>query len=211
MSHFRFSLRALAVLVAAIGMSCAALAYASSWLSGIVWSVTFLLLAFATVAAVLRSPPQRSWWLGFATFGWLYVLAMSGPLSGPSDWMQVHKILGKAATKMPKATSTIAVDSAGFNYGITSGEGALPAGMPGMGGMDGGAMSGGMGMGGMGAGSMGPGGTGSPGSTFQIQNNEYITAFTRTSQALLALLLACLGGFSGRLIHHWNRTEKMLQ
>jgi hypothetical protein len=197
MSHFRFSLRGLAVLVAAIAMGCTALAYASNWLSGILWLVTFLLLAFATLAAVLRSPPH-SWWLGFATFGWLYVLTISGPLSGMAD-SQVHNLLVSAATKMPKATSTIPVSSADVGYGtILNG---APEGISGEGGMAAGAMPGGMGM----------GGTGLPTGAFQTQNTKYIGAFIRTSHALLALLLACLGGFAGQLIHHWNRTERASQ
>ena len=184
MHHFRFSLLGLAGLVALIALGCTSLVYASR-LSGVVWSATFLLLVFATLAAVLRTQPHRSWWLGFALFGWMYLLTMVGPLSGLSAWLQVDKLLERAAWMMPGAsTTTITATMDPF---------LVTRGMPG-------AMPGGMGMGGAGM-------PGMPTGTIQMLYTAYISAVVRTSQAWLTLLLACLGGFAGRLIYAKNRLQ----
>jgi hypothetical protein len=198
MLRFRFSLLGLAAVVTLIAIGCAALACASSVISGLVWSVTVLILAFATLAAAVRSSPHRFWWLGFVMFGWLHVLTMLGPLSGLAEWMQINKVLEKTAMMMPKATTTVTISALdGVGYGMNLGDAAFPVSGSAEGGMYGGAMPGGMGMGGAAM---------VPTSTFQTQNNEYIAAFVRTSQALLTLLLACLGGFAGNWMHERNRT-----
>ena len=197
MSHFRFSLLGLAGLVTLIALGCASLAYASAWLSGVAWSATFLLLAFATLAAVLRSPPHRSWWIGFALFGWMNILTVVGPLAGLSAWLQVDRLLERAASTMPRATvttTTAAMDP--FQSAFAGGMGMPGAAMPGA------AMPG-----------TGPPGMGAATNTVQILDTGYIFAFVRTSQALLTLLLACLGGFAAKLIHERNRfeTQKLIQ
>ena len=191
MSSFRFSLLELAGLVALVAVCCAALAYASPLVSGIVWSATFLILAFAAIATVLRSQPQRSWWIGFTIIGWLYVLALTGPLSGLGKFVDSNGLLEKAARQMPNSMVTIPDPFAG------SGRAAVGLGLGGMGGN--------AGMSGM-PGGMGDVGLGIAPATYQAVNSEYMTAFVRTSQALLTLLLACLGGFSGQWMHERNRT-----
>jgi hypothetical protein len=185
MSRFRFSLLGLAGLVAVIAMSCASLAYASPTVSGIAWSAALLTMMFATVAAVLSAPAGRSWWFGFAVFGWLYLITLVGPLSSLSGWVRVDMLLETLATKMPKATITYAATTP-YPMGMGGGIGPMVGGMPGGEGMPGAGAPLGM--------RMAP-----------TPNTEYILAFIRTGQALVTLLLACLGGFAGA----WstNRTD----
>lgn len=191
MSRFRFSLLGLAGLVAVIAVGCAALAYASSRISGVVWFGTFLILGLGTLGALLRTQPNRSWWLGFATLGWLYVLTLVGPFAELNEWLQVKYLLEKTALRMPKAMSTISPPVNTDPFGGAS-MGMAEA-------MHGSAMFGagdvGMGMGGM---ATGP---------YLTQNTDYVFGFIRTSQALLTLLLACLGGFAGRWMYERNRIE----
>jgi hypothetical protein len=193
MSRFRFSLLGLAGLVALIALGCASLAYASPAVSGIAWSVALLTMMFATVAAAVSAPAGRSWWIGFAIFGWLYVFTLVGPLSGLSGWVRVDSLLEKLATKMPKATLTNTAMPP-HPMGMAGGVGPMAGGMA-----DGEGMPGGEGMYGAGA---PPGLVMAP-----TPNTDYILSFIRTGQALLTLLLACLGGFAGRLVYERNRKQ----
>lgn len=50
---------------------------------GITWG-TIAALTFATLLARLRTGPGRDDWFGFALFGWVYFLAVLGPLGAPT-------------------------------------------------------------------------------------------------------------------------------
>ena len=100
MRSLRFSIAGLMgiVLLAAIGS--AGLAQPSGPWVAVIQLLTRALLCLAGVGAVCRSGAERTWWLGFAVFGWIYlglplglypfepslpsrtVLAMFGPLIG---------------------------------------------------------------------------------------------------------------------------------
>jgi hypothetical protein len=62
----------LAVLVVALGL--AALRNASEVWAGVMFLFTCAVLCLAIVGAICRDGPRRAWWLGFALFGWGYLL-----------------------------------------------------------------------------------------------------------------------------------------
>jgi hypothetical protein len=74
-----YSLRTLGAAVTAIAIGCAALLNANHWIASTGWTLVFVVLSLATIAAVLT---RRGFWTGFAIAGWLYVLVGIGPLSG---------------------------------------------------------------------------------------------------------------------------------
>jgi hypothetical protein len=188
MGRFRFSLLGLGGLVTLIALGCAAVVYANTWVSAAVWWATFLILMVATLAALVRQSPERAWWIGFSLFGWLFVLSIYGPFSGLNRDLQSDVILQKVALAMPQATVTHeSIDHYGIAGYETGMEGGMDAGM---------GAEGSEGMLGMGA---------SAPVTFQSVDGEYLSAFIRVSRGLLTLLLACLGGFCGRLIESRNR------
>jgi cbb3-type cytochrome oxidase subunit 3 len=78
----RFSLRTLGVGIALIAVACAALLKANPWVASTAWTLVFVVLSMATIAAVLSPPNRRGFWTGFAIVGWLYLIVGIGPLSG---------------------------------------------------------------------------------------------------------------------------------
>jgi hypothetical protein len=73
MRFMRFSIAGLmgAVLIVALGL--AALRSASATWSSATFLATCGLLCLAVVGAVCGGDAERTWWLGFALFGWGYV------------------------------------------------------------------------------------------------------------------------------------------
>ncbi|HEV3120252.1 MAG TPA: hypothetical protein VGY53_00045, partial [Isosphaeraceae bacterium] len=70
----RFSIAGLMGLVLATSLGLAALRYASPTLAGVVLMVTCSALALAVVGVACRGEAERAWWLGFALFGWGYLI-----------------------------------------------------------------------------------------------------------------------------------------
>jgi hypothetical protein len=133
MSGFRFSLLGLAGLVAVIALGCASLVHASLLWAAIVWWSVLLALLFGTLAAVLATGARRYGWIGFAMFGWAYVLTMIGPFAGISDWLQVNEILQNTASAMPNpmtSTQTVVTTEATGMYRFTIRPVTIPAQSP---------------------------------------------------------------------------------
>jgi hypothetical protein len=59
------------VLIASLGL--AALSQATETSAGLVFLVTAVVLGLAVVGVVCRGKRERSWWFGFALFGWGYL------------------------------------------------------------------------------------------------------------------------------------------
>lgn len=76
MPRFRFSIATLLMVVAFSGLGLAALRYASPLLAGLVMGATAVVLLTSILAAILER--ERSSWLGFAIFGWGYVVLVWG-------------------------------------------------------------------------------------------------------------------------------------
>ena len=74
MRTIRFPIKGLmgAVLVVALGL--AALRNPSETWSGVIFLLTCGVLCLAIVGVVCRQQEERAWWLGFALFGWGYLL-----------------------------------------------------------------------------------------------------------------------------------------
>jgi hypothetical protein len=79
MRRFRFSIRSLLILVLFIGVAFAALrASNDAWDSGN-FGLTLLILLMSVLLAVHRTDRRRSFWLGFALFGWANLVASLVP------------------------------------------------------------------------------------------------------------------------------------
>jgi hypothetical protein len=83
MKSFRFHLGTLVILVLLIGVGIAALRESNEiWDSGI-FSVTFGVLLVSILLAIHRTERRRAFWLGFALFGWIYLVLTLMPSIEP--------------------------------------------------------------------------------------------------------------------------------
>ena len=76
MGRFQFSLRAVLGLVLSVAVACAALLNATELVATAVFNVTLLVLFAAIVRGLFCPDPGRVFWLGFAVFGWGYLLVV---------------------------------------------------------------------------------------------------------------------------------------
>src|SRR5262245_44875802 len=75
----RFSIASLLILVLFVAISFAGLRAADdAWDSGIL-AATLMILLIAVLLAVHRTGERRAFWLGFALFGWAYLIASLVP------------------------------------------------------------------------------------------------------------------------------------
>src|SRR5262245_22121655 len=73
MSHIRFTIASLLVVVLLVAVGFAALRESNDlWDSG-VFTLTLAVLLVSILFAVHRSEARRAFWIGFALFGWGYV------------------------------------------------------------------------------------------------------------------------------------------
>jgi drug/metabolite transporter (DMT)-like permease len=89
-SWFQFSIKALLGSVVFVALACTALLNASEWWASAACTVTLAVLLIAVLASVFRRGPRRAFWLGFAIFGWTYVLLTFWPASDPTFPCQRH-------------------------------------------------------------------------------------------------------------------------
>jgi hypothetical protein len=72
----RFSIRQLLIGTGFIAVGCVALRSASAnWVAAML-GLTIVMLAAAVLCAVFRGRAERAFWIGFAVFGWLYVVVL---------------------------------------------------------------------------------------------------------------------------------------
>jgi hypothetical protein len=74
MRTIRFPIAGLMLAVLVVAVALAALRNASETWAGVMFLITCGVLSLAIVGVVCRDGPQRAWWLGFALFGWGYLL-----------------------------------------------------------------------------------------------------------------------------------------
>ena len=91
---FRYSLRALIGLVAVVAVGCAALMNANAWIANSAWTLLLLLLALA-----LGTSTHRGFWIGFAIFGWLYVMLICGPFGLTDELLTTSLLRHTASTR----------------------------------------------------------------------------------------------------------------
>lgn len=94
-SWFQFSIKALLGLAAFVAAACAALLNASEWWASATCTITLVVLLVAVLRSVFRRGPSRAFWLGFAIFGWAYVLLTFWPQSDPTSPCQRHLLTTK--------------------------------------------------------------------------------------------------------------------
>ena len=71
----RFSIAGLMAVVLVVAIGFAALHSGSATWAGGLYLVTNAVFALAVVGAVCRGASERAWWLGFALFGFGYLIA----------------------------------------------------------------------------------------------------------------------------------------
>jgi hypothetical protein len=82
MRRFRFSIASLLGVVLFVALAVAALrASTDAWESGVL-GLTLLILLTAVLLAVHRTDRKRAYWLGFALFGWVYLIVSLIPPIG---------------------------------------------------------------------------------------------------------------------------------
>jgi hypothetical protein len=81
MSRFRISLATLLGIVAVVALGLAGMTSASRLATAALATVTLALLLAAILAAWLLAGSDRAFWVGFALFGWTYLVLVN------SDWV----------------------------------------------------------------------------------------------------------------------------
>lgn len=79
MRRLRFSLNSLVVVVVFCGVALAALVRPTEAAARLLIVINFGLFCLAICGAILRDGSDRSFWTGFAVFGWAYALIHFGP------------------------------------------------------------------------------------------------------------------------------------
>src|SRR5262245_4308251 len=102
MRHIRSTIGRLLVLVVGLAVAFAALREATEiWDSG-VFTATLGLLTASVLWAIRRSDQKRAFWLGFALFGWSYLIASLLPPVGPR--LLTTRALFYLDSKVPRTT-----------------------------------------------------------------------------------------------------------
>jgi hypothetical protein len=208
---FSFGLRQLFLWTAAIALGLVALRSASPFWVAAMMGLALLVLASSILLVVFRQGATRAYWIGFATFGWLYTLLLCtgwwpvDPTSDVNSPFRAHNFLTQQVSDaayhwlydkaFEKYYTAVSMSSGGM-YGPGGGMGSAS-----MGGYSGsfgpgmtpGGMSGGMPMmsGAMPASGMGMGGPAPP---FGPPPGPNQSDFVRVAHALWTLLLATIGG-----------------
>ena len=198
--RWSFGLRQLFVWTAMIALALVALRGASPIWVAAMMGLALLVLAASILLIVFRRGPQRAFWIGFATFGWLYTVLLAAglwPVDPNSDVNSPFRAHHFLTQQLSSTTYHWLYDKAFEKYFSNSSSGGM-GGMGGMGGYPGGMMGGadlmypgsGMMPGGMPAGP-GMGGPAPPPGPPPGPNES---DFVRVAHALWTLLLATIGG-----------------
>jgi hypothetical protein len=79
MRRSRLSIRSVLFLIAIFGVGFAALKHPTNWWSGGLLLGDLCLFVFAAMAIAYRQGSRRAFWLGFALFGWAYLVIGFAP------------------------------------------------------------------------------------------------------------------------------------
>jgi hypothetical protein len=153
--------------------------------------LTLLVLAAATLLAVFRQGADRAHWVGFAAFGWLYLLLLMFGWSSDQGWLE--------NPFRPNNLATARISAWCFDRLYATPQVQYTAsGMSGFGGGGPGGPAMGMGM----PGGMGPMG-GMPGGppVAATSNAPWQGDFVNVAHSLWVLLLAACGGWLARWLY----------
>jgi hypothetical protein len=92
---FQFSIAALFGVTVFVALACTALLNASEWWGSATCTLTLVVLLVAVLLSVFRRGPSRAFWVGFAIFGWAYVLLIFWPAPDPLSTCQRHLLTTK--------------------------------------------------------------------------------------------------------------------
>jgi hypothetical protein len=179
----RYTLPTLAAVVTGIAIACAALLKANAWIASTAWTLLFLLLSWATVAAILAAPRRRGFWAGFAVVGWLYLVVGIGPFSAYHQGnLLTTASLHWAGQHLPQADEVLILSEQDLDISLSYADlvqqfiTARPAAGGGNGGV--------------------------------ISTSEPARFFIQVGQTLWTLLLALLGGWFGSFCRrHWGNRQ----
>ena len=105
MSRFRISLATLLVIVAVLALGLAGMVSASRLATAAMATVTLALLLAAILAAWLLAGSARAFWVGFALFGWTYLVLVNWDWVGGQFGHDLTAGLGDLAELLvPEAT-----------------------------------------------------------------------------------------------------------
>jgi hypothetical protein len=89
----RFTIRQLLAATALVAFGCLALLKSSSFLAAAMLGAVALALIAAVLLAIYRVGDRRAFWLGFAIFGWSYLLLCYGSIfkdnNSPIGWSRL--------------------------------------------------------------------------------------------------------------------------
>jgi hypothetical protein len=222
-SLFQFSIRGLLWAVTFLAVGMAALLNANGLWQGLAWGLALYALTAAILLVVYRRQEQRAYWLGFAIFGWSYLLLFltsqapaqsqfwirSDPLKYYSllatqlaEWS--HANLLPESRRVAQIQVTLPADPMTPAMSGAPGGGDMSAMMGSMAGSPGGMPPGAGGMmpgGGMMSGMMG--GMGPMGGIAMAPNPNYVPIenFQQIFHALALLLVAAIGGKTCQIIY----------
>ncbi len=203
MARWSFGLRHLFLWTAAVALGLVALRSASATWVAAMLGLTFVALTASILLAVFRQGPQRAYWIGFAAFGWAYLLLLLVSWTlGQSTTTNDNPLRARnlVTQRLSRGAYHWLYDEAFAQYNtsaamgpsVYSGGGSSMSSMEG--GYDGGGYSGGdMSSGGVMLGGVGmmPGDPPPPPPPPPGPN---VTDFVNVAHALWTLLLATLGG-----------------
>jgi len=178
-----------------IALGCVALRSASTFWVAVMLGLVLLTMTAAIFFAVFRQGAERAYWIGFATFGWVYLLLLYSGWSmqtndAPDSPLRPHNLL---TSQISAACYHRLYDAAFAKYFASYPSGGFSGGM--------GGMRGGSGTSGFGAMGAGPARPPAPGP------NE--GDFTNVSHALFTLLLAAVGGLYAQWLSNGRKGNEL--
>lgn len=207
---WRFTLKHLFIWTAVIALCCVALRNASGLWVAVMIGLALLTMATAILLVIFRRGADRAYWIGFATFGWLYLgLMLFGwnmdPNSYAANPFQPHNLV---TSRLSEVAYHWLYDEAfeTYNASLQMGPGGGYSGFGSSGGMSSSPYGPGGGM--MGSGMMPGGGYPGPGAmrgmgpvALPPPPGPNSQDFVNLSQALWAILLAAVGGALARWLY----------
>ncbi|HWE36964.1 MAG TPA: hypothetical protein VG406_10395 [Isosphaeraceae bacterium] len=196
----RFSIASLLGVVVFVAVGLAALRAASpAWDAGLL-GVTLGALLVAVLLAVHRADRRRAFWLGFALFGWAYLLVILAP--GVEPRLPTTKFLTFLDSKRPKPTGggiadldndgnldLLVVDAAGQLKPLQRGGSFADVSV-----------------------GSAPGGGNGPTAfatwALPARSRRTTEDFVRIGHSLFALMLAVVGGLVSRMLHDSKRGQE---